>query len=198
MKAMHKNKNIWVGFVVLLIIIALGLWWISASAPVDMNTGLTVATTTDATTSAPAKRTVVSKPKVVDNSVSGVVSSLTDGTKFASIYASSGVSAAIAGKGPFTVFVPTNEAYNAALGMIQNMSAAQRKQLVEYHVIVGRGIDPSAILAGNVEALSRDYINFSIDPKGAPRINNAYVVASYKATNGIVYLISSVLFPPKQ
>lgn len=199
MKATQKNKNAWVGLVVLLVILALGLWWVSASTPVDTSTDMSSATTTAATTSVPSKQSIaVTKPKVVDSSVSGVVASLTDGTKFASLYASTGVAAAITGKGPFTVFVPTNEAYNAVAGTLASMSASQKKQLVEYHVIVGRGIDPSAILAGNVQALSRDYINFSIDPKGAPRIDNAYVVSSFKATNGIVYLISSVLFPPKQ
>lgn len=199
MIAKENNKNVWIGAVALLIVISLGLWWITASNPVDTSS-ISMATTTDATTSVPApSKTVPSaKAKVVDTSVNGVVQSLVDGSRFAALYNATGVASAVSGKGPYTVFVPTNGAVGAAAGLLSNMSATQKKQLIEYHIVTDRAMDPSAMLSGSVQALSRDYINFSIDPKGVGRIDNAYVVNSYKATNGIVYLISAVLLPPKQ
>lgn len=197
MKISGKDGSAWVGLVALLVIVAVGIWWMSLSAPVS--TERSAATSTAATTTATIGGTgVAAKPKVVDSSVAGVVAGLREGSRFAALFSSTGVAAQVKGAGPFTVFVPTNAAFAAASGEIANMTLAQKKRLAAYHVITDRALDPSATLSGNVLTLSRDYLNFSISPQGKAQINSSYVVGSYRATNGIVYLISAVLFPPKQ
>jgi transforming growth factor-beta-induced protein len=194
MKTGDNSFNVWVGFVVLIVIVAVGM-----SAPNVSSTDMTAASSTIATTSAAANTAAASiKPKTVDETVTGIVASLANGSRFAALLAATNVSSLMKGAGPYTVFVPSNAAYDAASSMVSGMSAAQKKQLAEYHVVVGRALDPGAVLSGSVQALSRDYLNFSIAPNGKPQVNSSYIVSSYKATNGIVYVISAVLFPPAQ
>jgi uncharacterized surface protein with fasciclin (FAS1) repeats len=197
MKFTDKQTNVWIGFGVLVIIVILAAWWVSQSAA-PVAGGGTAATTTASTTTPPVVVGEAPKPKVIDSTVSGVVASLADGTKFASLYSSTGVAALVKGPGPFTVFVPTNEAYASAASAITQMSMPQKKLLAEYHVLADRELDPGAILSGTVQTMSRDYLNIGVNTQGKPQVGNARIVATYQATNGVVYLVSGVLFPPAQ
>lgn len=194
--SIHKDKNAVIGLGALVVIIILVLWWMSSGLPSATSTDMSTSTSP---TTTPVVKTVQpsTKPKVVDSTVNGVIANLANASRFAALYTSTGVSAQVKGAGPYTVFVPTNEAYGAVGGAISAMSAAQKTRLVRYHVIMDRAMDPAALVSGNVQTLSRDYLNFSISSAGNALINSSTVVSSYKATNGIVYVISAVLLPPK-
>jgi uncharacterized surface protein with fasciclin (FAS1) repeats len=78
------------------------------------------------------------------------------------------------------------------------MSAAEKKRLIQYHVVSGRAVDPDQMTAGSIEALSRDVLNFSYGPTKIPMVNSAIVVTQYEGTNGVVIVIDNVLLPPKK
>lgn len=106
----------------------------------------------------------------------------------------------LAGEGAFTVFAPTNAAFEA-LGETLNAVLADADLLTQvllYHVVDGKVMSPDALaLAGSeVETLSGDKIALSIDG-GNLFINDAMVTAvDIEASNGVIHVIDAVLIPP--
>ncbi len=203
MNRMHgKSSALPIGLIGFAVVVIIVIWFLAAWQPApapatEGTTPTTPAKTTTKITSVSLPTKVTTAPEVKTSS--GVVStaeSLSSASKFAGLLSSTGVSSLITGKGPFTIFIPINTAYG--WGATANMTAAQRKRMVEYHVVIGRAVDPDAIVAGSVTALSKDPINFQVLADQSVRINSAAIIKTYKASNGIVYLINSVLLPPLQ
>jgi uncharacterized surface protein with fasciclin (FAS1) repeats len=190
---MEEHKGVWVGLVAIVIVVALGLWWISANQSVNSSTqgASTVATTTTSGTG----------PTVTDNSnsnVASIVASLSGASRFQSLFASTGVSSLIKANGQYTIFVPTDGAFSSLLsGTISKMTAAQLKRLVEYHVVSGRAIQGGTEVSGAIQALSGDALNFS-NTNNIPMVNSSILVSEYKGSNGVVYVINNVLIPPQK
>ena len=132
-------------------------------------------------------------------SVVSVAESIPGATTFASWLQSTGVAAKLTGKGPYTIFVPTDGSVSQLpAGTFTNLSAAGKLRFVEYAVVSGKAIDAGAQnqVAGTIQALSGDSINFSYGNQKIPMVNSSIVITEYKASNGIVYLIDSPLLPP--
>jgi uncharacterized surface protein with fasciclin (FAS1) repeats len=207
---MNQNKGIWVGVVSLIVVAALVLWWLAANRPLGglSQMGCTTTEEATATTSAPTvttttKGTVTVKKDTAkkNQDVATIVRGLSTGSTFNAYFRSTGVAATISPKSTskYTVFVPTNGAFaQLPPGTISNMSAAEKKRLIQYHVVSGRAVDPDQMTAGSIEALSRDVLNFSYGPTKIPMVNSAIVVTQYEGTNGVVIVIDNVLLPPKK
>ena len=116
------------------------------------------------------------------------------------------------GKGPFTVFAPTNAAFDKLpAGTVETLlkpeNKAQLTKILTYHVVSGN-LDAAAVVAaikaGNGKAvlttvsggkltgsLEGDKVKLT-DESG----NSAYVVvADLKGSNGVVHVIDSVVLP---
>ena len=190
---MSKNtKSILIGGAVIIVVAGLWSWWLSYSEP---TTGNDMATSTEATTTTGGvSGTTVTVP---GGTVRSITENLTNSSRFAALFVSTGVAAAITGKGPYTIFAPTDAAFAALpAGTISNLTAAQLKRLVEYHVVVGRAVSGTAETSGSISTLSRDVLNFTFGADKIARVNNSILVKQYKATNGVVYVINAVLLPP--
>lgn len=135
----------------------------------------------------------------VDNSVRGVASRLSGTRTFTSLLDSTGVGASLSGAGPYTVFVPSDTAFGQmGSNFLSLMSATQKKRLAQYHVIAGKALDLDAVSSGNHAALSKDLLNFNVKLESmVAYVNSGYSISQHKASNGIVYVISSVLVPPQ-
>lgn len=190
-----KYMLAWVAAALLFIALIIWLWLINAGKIEDA-----------AEYGAPADTSALESPHtpfiVAENrqatTVTSIAEGLPDATQFASLLESTGVDKLIASGQPYTVFVPTDRALQQLpQGTLSTMTAAQLKRLVEYHVVVGRAIDVDAVNSGTIAALSKDELNFQLEPGDqSARINNSIVLEAYKGKNGIVYLINSVLLPP--
>ena len=195
---------LWIGGVAIVVVIALGLWWISSNQSVNSDMG-TQATSTAATSTGSNGGSTTSGgdsgPSITTRSgqtVKAIVASLSDASDFQSYFASTGVSAMVGSASQYTIFVPTNGAFNdLPAGTISKMTAAQLKRLVEYHVVSGKSIQANEEKAGAIQALSGDPLNFS-NSNNIPMVNSSLLVAEYKGSNGVVYLINSVLLPPQK
>lgn len=189
---MNENKGIWLGGLALLIVAVLGLWWFSASKSAGILGVDNAATSTSGTKT----NTPVSK---VDRSSSDVVSiaqSISGASVFGGWLNSSGVAAQITGKGPYTIFVPTDAAVaKLKAGTFTNLSAAGKKRFVQYYIVKGRAIDADAQVSGTIPALSGDDLNFD-NTNNIAMVNSGIITAQYKGSNGIVYVINTVLVPP--
>lgn len=189
-----KNASVWTWVLaaVAVVLVILGFWWwnMGQTAQPTATGGQPVATTT------PAKTNINVETRL-SSTVAQVVASLSGAPTFQGIFVSTGVSASLTGKGPYTVFVPTDAGFtNITPGTISTMTAAEKKRLVQYHVVSGKMLDIDAIDNGTIQALSKDMLNFIVNDNGTVQVNSSYALKAYKASNGIVYTINAPLIPP--
>ena len=106
---------------------------------------------------------------------------------------------ALSGKGPFTVFAPTNDAFIALfaqLGIsgINDLTAEQLIPILTYHVVSGNVLSKS-LANGNVGTLNAGK-SLTVNITGGVKINNSEVIAAdIQGSNGVVHVINKVLIP---
>lgn len=108
---------------------------------------------------------------------------------------------ALVNAGPFTVFAPTNAAFDKLpAGTVDNLLKPENKDnladILQYHVSLGvlkvenftDGQTIGQVNGGNITITMKD---------GKPLINGtARIIAIVPASNGIIYVIDNVLLPP--
>ncbi|MEM6262968.1 MAG: fasciclin domain-containing protein [Bacteroidota bacterium] len=111
-----------------------------------------------------------------------------------------GLVSTLQGKGPFTVFAPTDQAF-AALpeGTLEDLLKPENKKklqkILTYHVVAGR-IEANDLQNGQVKSVEGSNIKVQLTD-GAVRINDALVRnADIRAKNGVVHVIDRVILPP--
>jgi len=104
------------------------------------------------------------------------------------------------GEGPFTVFAPTDEAFDKLpKGTVESLLKPENKKkltaILTYHVVAGKVKAKKAAKLDSAKTVQGDKL--TIKPSGETlRINSAKVVkADVKASNGIIHVIDSVLIP---
>jgi uncharacterized surface protein with fasciclin (FAS1) repeats len=110
--------------------------------------------------------------------------------------------ATLQGDGPFTVFAPTNAAFEQALvdlGLTAEelLASPDLSDILTYHVVAGKIMAADAIAADGteVETVNGDTIAVSV-VDGNVMIDDAIVTtADLEAQNGVVHVIDSVLLP---
>ena len=100
------------------------------------------------------------------------------------------------GKGPFTVFAPTDEAFakipKADLDALLK-DKAKLKAVLTYHVVPGKVMSKD-LKAGRVTTVQGSDV--TISTMGGAMVNNAKVVsADVAADNGVIHAIDTVLMP---
>jgi transforming growth factor-beta-induced protein len=116
-----------------------------------------------------------------------------------SALSASGVDAKLGQKGPFTVFAPTDQAFQklpsdtlARLLLPENVKTLEK--VVKYHLIGGL-ISTASINEGDKDTIEGKKVHFSyVD--GEVTINGSPFVSELPASNGIVHGIDFVLVPP--
>jgi uncharacterized surface protein with fasciclin (FAS1) repeats len=194
----HTDRTAW-GIAIFIIILVLGLLWLSfvdvTVPPVrdDDFFSAPVSSTTAPTSTVP----VASRQVRLSNDIVSIVESLQDGDTFFDLLVTSGVSKEIRGSGPYTIFVPRNIAFVRLPAKTMQMSPADTKDFVRYHIVAGRAIDIDELKNASIAALSDEILNFTVDEGLIARVDNSIIIEQYKAKNGIIYLIDAPLFPPK-
>lgn len=106
---------------------------------------------------------------------------------------------ALSSEGPFTVFAPTNEAFDALftqLGVsgVEDLTAEQLTPILMYHVVPGNVLS-TELISGEVGTLNGDS-NLNVDLSSGVKINESSVVAAdIQGANGVVHVIDKVLIP---
>jgi len=107
---------------------------------------------------------------------------------------------ALSKDGPFTVFAPTNEAFNKLpTGTLDNLLKAANKEdlanILRYHVSMGLFKADNLIDGQIIGQINGKDVKISVK-KGKIMVNGANVVTSVTASNGIVHVIDAVILPP--
>lgn len=108
---------------------------------------------------------------------------------------------ALSNAGPFTVFAPTNAAFNKLpAGTVDGLLKPEKKDdlvdILQYHVSVG--VLQEDLLQDGQSVGQVNGSNITISKKDGKLVVNgtANVIAKVPASNGIIYVIDAVLLPP--
>jgi uncharacterized surface protein with fasciclin (FAS1) repeats len=102
--------------------------------------------------------------------------------------------------GPFTVFAPVNAAFDKLPAgtvekLVKKENQAALREILEYHVYVG-SLRPNLLQDGQSLGQASGH-NATIRISGEDMfINDAKILGSVEAANGIIYVIDTVLIPP--
>ena len=102
--------------------------------------------------------------------------------------------------GTFTVFAPTNDAFDAVLAAIGQTSIDDLPEdvlenILQYHVHASAAITSDAITAGQLPMVNGE--NATLTTNGGVFVDNAQVIlADVLATNGVVHVVDAVIVPP--
>ena len=109
------------------------------------------------------------------------------------------------GKQQFTVFAPTNAAFDAAAAafgyadgpaLINALDVDTLTAILQYHVTRGDRNAKSVVSAGQVPMLDGNFAQVTVED-GAAFIDGAPIVLTdFLASNGIVHVIGGVMLPP--
>lgn len=103
--------------------------------------------------------------------------------------------------GPFTVFAPTNDAFNklpagTVDGLMKDEKKMDLRNILEYHVAVG-GYKIEHMQDGQkINMANLDDITLSIKDGKVVVNGTANIIATIPAANGIIYVVDAVLLPP--
>jgi uncharacterized surface protein with fasciclin (FAS1) repeats len=107
----------------------------------------------------------------------------------------------LANPGPFTVFAPTNEAFNKLpKGTPDDLMKPEKKNdlqnILQYHVTTS-SLQADFFKDGQILGMvNGDNIIVSVKDGKIVLNNSATIVASVQASNGMVHIIDAVLLPP--
>lgn len=104
----------------------------------------------------------------------------------------------LSAEGPFTIFAPTDEAFNklfADLGVngIEDLSAEALLPILQYHVVAGNVLS-SDLTNGDVATLNGD-IKISLSEMVTINDDSEISAVDIQGTNGVVHVINKVLLP---
>jgi uncharacterized surface protein with fasciclin (FAS1) repeats len=112
-------------------------------------------------------------------------------TSLAGALTSAGLVETLQGKGPFTVFAPTDDAF-AKLAAVPTGDAL--KNVLLYHVVDG-AVGAGNLVDGAVPSLLKDKM-LTVDLKDGVKINKSNVTtANILCSNGVIHIVDSVLVP---
>ena len=112
-----------------------------------------------------------------------------------------GLTQTLSGKGPFTVFAPTDAAF-AALpqNALQELLKPENKEvlakILTYHVVPGK-VQSRDLKSGQVKTVEGGSVNVKVDSPTGVMVNDAKVVQpDIQASNGVIHVIDKVILPP--
>ena len=141
---------------------------------------------------------VLLPPAPVSNTVYDIISSSTDHTTLNLAIDTCGLAGTLKGAGPFTVFAPTDAAFNAlpsgTLAALLN-DLPQLTNILQHHV-VGDSVMSGMLSNGQlVTTLLGTDVTVTINSSGVYIDNAMVTVADIVADNGVVHVIDAVLLP---
>lgn len=111
-----------------------------------------------------------------------------------------GLEKTLQGKGPFTVFAPTDKAFaelpqDAVRDLLKPENKEVLSKILRYHVVQGSVLS-SDLKPGEVKTVEGGPINVKVDADKV-MVNEANVVkADIKGSNGVIHAIDKVILPP--
>ena len=104
------------------------------------------------------------------------------------------------GKGPFTVFAPTDEAFaklppGTVEGLLKPENKAKLVAILTYHVVSGEVMAAQVVKLTSAKTVNGQSVTIKVDG-GTVMVDGAKVIKTdIEATNGVIHVIDSVILP---
>ncbi|MBK8623072.1 MAG: fasciclin domain-containing protein [Saprospiraceae bacterium] len=159
----------------------------------NMTSGSDVASATDGVGQSNVQDDV-SNPNVVQVAVSSK-----DHTTLVAAVKAGGLVDALSNAGPFTVFAPTNAAFEKLpAGTVEGLLKPEKKadlvNILEYHTYVGSLKAEYFSDGQSYEQVNGKKVDITVKD-GKPFVNGTEILASIPASNGMIHVIGDVLLP---
>jgi uncharacterized surface protein with fasciclin (FAS1) repeats len=118
-------------------------------------------------------------------------------TTLAAALQAAGLVDTLKGKGPFTVFAPTDAAFaKLPAGTVEGLlkDKAKLTKILTYHVVPGKVMAADVVKLKDAKTVEGSTVK--IDTSNGVKINNAAVVKTdVEASNGVIHVIDTVIMP---
>lgn len=183
-----SNNGIIIGIVLLIALAVGGLIW----AFNKDDTKKDMSTQQSSSQVAPEEATNESKNIVEVASANQDFSTLVAAVKAA------GLVETLSSEGPFTVFAPTNAAFEKLpAGTLEQLLAnpAELKKILTYHVVSGKVTASQVVELTEATTVQGQKVNIKVE-NGIVKINDANVTSTdIMTSNGVIHVIDTVLLP---
>ena len=160
----------------------------------DDSASTTEAPAETSTTAAPDTTTAAADQNIVETAVAAG-----DFTTLVTAVEAADLAGTLSGDGPYTVFAPTDAAFEALpAGTLDDLLADPEAltDVLTYHVVDGDVMAADLSDGMEVTALNGDTLTITIDGDTV-KVNDATVTtADIVTSNGVIHVIDSVLIPP--
>ncbi|RMG04096.1 MAG: fasciclin domain-containing protein [Planctomycetota bacterium] len=105
------------------------------------------------------------------------------------------------GKGPFTVFAPTDEAFaKLPKGTVEALlkDKAKLTAILTYHVVAGEYPAAKVVEAKHLKSVQGSPIDVKVTDAGVTVSGAKVIKTDIRTSNGIIHVIDSVILPPKK
>ncbi|MDV2993686.1 MAG: hypothetical protein N4J56_003340 [Chroococcidiopsis sp. SAG 2025] len=164
----------------------------ATTSPIEPTPGATPGTTTPPAGQAEAD----------DNHVVDVVQANPSLKTLASVIDETDANEVLELQGPYTVFAPSDDAFNALPAetrqrLLQPENRQQLAQILFYHVVPGQ-VSANQLQSGEVKTVEGANVNVQVDQTAnSVKVNDATVTqADIPASNGVVHIVDRVILPP--
>ena len=153
-----------------------------------------------AATSAPASPADGMTDEASAGTIVDVAAANPDFSTLVAAVTEAGLAETLGAEGPYTVFAPTDAAFEALPeGLVDALLMPENKevltQILTYHVVAGE-VMSTDIQPGDVATVEGEDITITTEDGGV-QVNGATVsTADVEASNGVIHVIDEVLVPP--
>jgi uncharacterized surface protein with fasciclin (FAS1) repeats len=134
------------------------------------------------------------------NNMSDIVDTAVGAGSFGTLVAAvkaAGLVETLKGKGPFTVFAPTDEAFaKLPAGTVDGLlkDIPKLKQILTYHVVAGKVMAADVVKLKSAKTVEGSELK--IDTSHGVKVNDSTVTTpDVAADNGVIHVIDTVLLP---
>ncbi|HUU99299.1 MAG TPA: fasciclin domain-containing protein [Phycisphaerae bacterium] len=121
---------------------------------------------------------------------------------FCKLLESAGLVDTLKGKGPYTVFTPTDEAFKKLGKELDELQKPENKaklqRVLKHHVLEGRKTAADIKTMKSAKTLAGEYITITVKD-GVVMVDTAKITkADGEASNGLIHTVDTVLMPEEQ
>ncbi len=182
--------------------VGLGLVLVACNSP--QGTAASSAAASTAAAPSPAKSTTPQSnmPPLDPKNIVSIAIGSKDHTTLVTALKAADYVPSVANPGPLTVFAPTNAAFDKLpAGTVDGLLKPEKKddlrEVLKYHVTTSV-YEAEGFKDGDTLSMANGQKTKIAVKDGKVSINGANVVASIRASNGIVHVVDGVLLPPKK
>lgn len=138
--------------------------------------------------------------KAASKDIVDIAVSVPDVSTLVTALKAAGLVETLKGDGPFTVFAPTNAAFEKLpAGTVENLlkpeNKEQLKKVLLYHVHVGAGVKAADVKTSKLSTAAGQDLDVKVSAAGVTVDNAKVIKTDVIAKNGVIHLIDTVVLP---